>query len=273
MEHKPDKPAEHSAANAKVGSADTETDTDVHEATQRAGALTLDGEGKGTASKATSAGTEATNPGPRAACSAMASGVAAVSGGAAGGGGGASTVDEQAAGAEPCENTQHDDRAVLQMLYETCGGAFWRMKIAWGTAAPIMSWFGIGTSSSSEGCISKLSLPWNKLAGRIPSEMGTLSTLEELVLHDNMLTGAIPIELSKLSMLRVLLLHNNSLAGYIPPDIGALSSLQVVHLQNNQLTGACVIVCCFRLVGSVPHRGPDKPCRGPEEHGLVPGTS
>ncbi|CAN0124087.1 unnamed protein product [Ectocarpus sp. 12 AP-2014] len=165
MEHKPDKPADDAAANAKVGSADTETDTDVHEATQRVGVLALGAEGKGTASKATNAGTETTNSGPGAARSAMAGGVAAVSGGAAGGGGGASTVDEQAAGAEPCGNTQHDDRAVLQMLYETCGGAFWRMKIAWGTAAPIMSWFGIGTSPSSEGRISKLSLPWNKLAG------------------------------------------------------------------------------------------------------------
>lgn len=119
MEHKPDKPADDAAANAKVGSADTETDTDVLRATERVGALVLGSEGKGTASKATSAGTEATNPGPGAACSAMASGVATVSGGATGGGGGASTVDEQAAGAEPCGNTQHDDRAVLQMLYET----------------------------------------------------------------------------------------------------------------------------------------------------------
>lgn len=117
MEYQSDnKQAGDPAAHAEVDSADTKTDTDVLQATQRVGALALGGEGKATASEATSAGTEATTPCPGVASSAS---PAAMSGGATGGGGGASTVDEQAAGAEPCAKTQHDDQAVLQMLYET----------------------------------------------------------------------------------------------------------------------------------------------------------
>ena len=43
------------------------------------------------------------------------------------------------------------------------------MKIAWGSAAPMMAWFGIGTCSGAEANerISKLALPWNKLAGEL----------------------------------------------------------------------------------------------------------
>ena len=75
------------------------------------------------------------------------------------------------------------------------------------------------------------------LAGDIPTELGNLSNLERLYLHDNQLTGEIPTELGSLSNLERLYLHDNQLTGEIPRELGNLSNPETLDLAGNQLTG------------------------------------
>ena len=56
-------------------------------------------------------------------------------------------------------------------------------------------------------------------------ELGSLSNLTELDLHDNNLSGGIPAELGSLSNLTRLELGNNELSGEIPAELGSLSNL------------------------------------------------
>jgi len=77
----------------------------------------------------------------------------------------------------------------------------------------------------------------NLLAGGIPSELGSLSRLQELDLHSNQLSGSIPAALGKLSSLGLLSLHSNQLTGNIPAKLGDLSNLVFLYLNSNQMSG------------------------------------
>jgi len=57
----------------------------------------------------------------------------------------------------------------------------------------------------------------------------------ELVLQGFGLSGAVPAEVGRLSALRVLWLHDNELTS-VPAEIGQLTSLEWLSLGENQLT-------------------------------------
>ena len=97
-----------------------------------------------------------------------------------------------------------------------------------------------GTIPSELGSLSSLQWLWlrgNRLTGEIPAELGSLSNLEWLDLRDNQLTGTIPSELGSLSSLQWLWLRGNRLTGEIPAELGSLSNLEGLDLLDNQLTG------------------------------------
>ncbi|CAL9091840.1 unnamed protein product [Musa textilis] len=83
----------------------------------------------------------------------------------------------------------------------------------------------------------RLRLGSNSLEGSIPQELGFLSHLRTLNLSNNHL-GDIPTDLGSLPKLRELVMWNNLLKGGIPPEIGNLASLTGLYLGGNQLTGA-----------------------------------
>ena len=78
-----------------------------------------------------------------------------------------------------------------------------------------------------------LDLRFNDLTGSIPPELGRLSNLARLYLHDNDLTGPIPAELGSLSRLGRLSVVGNRLTGPLPAELGDLGSLEELHLTNN----------------------------------------
>ncbi|CAN1180599.1 Leucine-rich repeat receptor protein kinase EMS1 [Linum perenne] len=82
-----------------------------------------------------------------------------------------------------------------------------------------------------------LDLSNNKLSGPIPSELGNLVVLVNLLLQGNMLDGEIPSSLANLTSLATLDLGSNRLAGSIPVEFGRCSNLQGLYLANNHLSG------------------------------------
>ena len=82
-----------------------------------------------------------------------------------------------------------------------------------------------------------LSLRARGLNGEIPRELGGLSGLLALWVHDNDLTGVIPPELGGLSNLIWMAVSGNGLTGEIPRELGGLSNLSQLWLQENRLSG------------------------------------
>ena len=83
-----------------------------------------------------------------------------------------------------------------------------------------------------------LFLDSNQLSGSIPGKLGNLSNLGRMNLSGNQLTGKIPNQLGRLSNLQWLALYNNRLSGKIPKSFGKLSNLETLIIRNNQLTGS-----------------------------------
>ena len=72
---------------------------------------------------------------------------------------------------------------------------------------------------------SEIYLSGNQLNGLIPSQMGTLLSLEHLDLEFNEFTGLIPSQLGKILSLRYLHLWQSLLMGSIPSQLGTMLSL------------------------------------------------
>ncbi len=135
------------------------------------------------------------------------------------------------------------DYNALVAFYNATGGDNWTNNTNWLSEEPAEDWFGIEVANNrvteifmrdetEGGCCSG-----NNLAGMIPSEIGNLVGLEELILSRNELTGLIPMEMGNLVSLRVLDLARNQLNGSIPSDLGGLTNLNLLFLYGNQLTG------------------------------------
>ncbi|MDE2779198.1 MAG: hypothetical protein OXI91_05920 [Chloroflexota bacterium] len=124
-----------------------------------------------------------------------------------------------------------DDRAALVALYQATGGPGWLDNTNWLTDAPIGEWFGVDTDAS--GQVFQLDLTSNELKGPLPPELGSLASLEYLILINNSLTGPIPPELGNLSKLRVLDLPDNELRGPIPAELANLPNLENLNLGGN----------------------------------------
>ncbi|KAI9071148.1 hypothetical protein K1719_046898 [Acacia pycnantha] len=98
-------------------------------------------------------------------------------------------------------------------------------------------WFGVSCTKDRRDHIIKLNISGSSLRGFLAPELGEITYLQELILHDNNLIGTIPKELFMLNSLKVLDLGKNLLSGPIPPEIGNLAQVVKINLQSNGLTG------------------------------------
>ncbi|XP_062154648.1 receptor-like protein 13 [Alnus glutinosa] len=85
--------------------------------------------------------------------------------------------------------------------------------------------------------MSGLDLSCNKLTGRIPPELGNLSSIHALNLSYNQLTGSIPQTFSNLNQLESLDLSHNNLSGEIPSVLIDLNFLAIFTVAYNNLSG------------------------------------
>ncbi len=138
-----------------------------------------------------------------------------------------------------------NERNALIALYNSTNGDNWINKDGWktaplhtdGFAMPGMErhWFGITVQGEQ---VVKIDLKENNLAGIIPTELGSLTNIQELFLYGNQLNGGIPASLGALLELRTLNLSSNQLTGNIPQELGNLLNLINLNLKANRLSGA-----------------------------------
>ena len=126
-----------------------------------------------------------------------------------------------------------DDCNVLLNLRDTLAGG---PLLNWSPSLSLDHWDGV-TMGNSPRRVTKLKLNGQSLAGRVPSGLGSLTSLRVLDLSDNDLTGTIPTALDGLINLEELRLNGNGLTGNIPAQLGSLTSLRVLDLSENNLTG------------------------------------
>jgi len=107
----------------------------------------------------------------------------------------------------------------------------------WSPQLQLAEWDGV-TVDASVMRVTRVSLPWQRLEGDIPVELGHLSELEWLDLAHNGLSGSIPAALAALSDLELLDLSHNELSGAIPGELGQLADLETLDLAGNGLTGS-----------------------------------
>jgi len=82
-----------------------------------------------------------------------------------------------------------------------------------------------------------LDLSYNSLSGPLPSEVGIMTNLNQLILSNNHLSGQIPNSIGNCIVLEKLLLDKNSFEGSIPQSLGNMKGLTVLNLTMNNLSG------------------------------------
>ena len=128
-----------------------------------------------------------------------------------------------------------EERAALIAFYNATGGPDWENNANWLSSAPLGQWYGITTGS--DGRVISVKFDGNGLNGRLPSELGNLSSLEILWVRSCQCSGEIPPEIGHLSNLQKLILEGNRFSGAIPPSLGNLSRLREFSLTGNTVTG------------------------------------
>ena len=87
--------------------------------------------------------------------------------------------------------------------------SFGPVTLNWSPDRPIRDWDGV-TVGGTPRRVTGLRLSYYRLSGTIPPELGSLSNLERLYLHENRLTGALPQSLTGLTALETFHFLNNA---------------------------------------------------------------
>ncbi|KAL8133481.1 hypothetical protein AgCh_008804 [Apium graveolens] len=98
-------------------------------------------------------------------------------------------------------------------------------------------WQGI-TCDNTTHKVTSVSLSNKNFTGYIPSELGTILSLQSLSLSNNNFSNLIPLHLFNATNLVSLDLSHNSLSGPIPDKITSLQSLKHLDLSCNELSGS-----------------------------------
>lgn len=154
----------------------------------------------------------------------------------------------------------------LEQLYDRTNGDHWFTNLNWEkrdvtfyTDPCLNSWYGV--ICDDDGLIVGVNLSDNNLTGTVPPDIGNMTSLRHLDLHDNVLHGELPDTLGELHLdyLRVgsnnlqgaipaslglqvnmtyLRLSSNNFSGPIPPELANVTALTFCYLENNALSGA-----------------------------------
>ena len=140
------------------------------------------------------------------------------------------------------------DKAILLQLYNTTHGDGWREGYRWtrGVHKDLDpcddTEFFKGVSCSglygdADRRATKILLSSMGLNGTLPTDIGNLTMLEELLLTVNNISGILPPSLCRMKHLHTLDLTFNSVSGTIPECIGEMTRLYKLDLRTNMLEG------------------------------------
>ncbi|KAJ8765553.1 hypothetical protein K2173_014675 [Erythroxylum novogranatense] len=110
-----------------------------------------------------------------------------------------------------------------------------RLK-SWNESSHFCNWYGV-TCGRKHQRVVQLDLNSSRLAGRLAPDIGNMSFLRVIYLHDNKFSHYIPPELGFLFRLRGLYLQINMFIGEIPVNISRCFNLQTLSVAMNNLTG------------------------------------
>ncbi len=133
----------------------------------------------------------------------------------------------------------HKNRGLLgdcNVLLESGDALAGDATLNWSADLPVTEWEGVA-AGGSPARVRRVVLGSRGLTGDIPAQLGGLTRLEVLDLHDNELSGPISPDLGSLATLDWLSLYGNQLSGSIPPELGNLINLEGLQLNDNRLTG------------------------------------
>ena len=108
---------------------------------------------------------------------------------------------------------------------------------------PVVNPCSVGKIWSFLDCINNstvvaMNLTDRGLVGTLPSSIGLLTSLLELVVADNNITGELPTEFGMLNMLTSLVVEDTSISGTIPSHLADISGLQHLVLDSNSFEGS-----------------------------------
>nr|KJB45795.1 hypothetical protein B456_007G328700 [Gossypium raimondii] len=129
-----------------------------------------------------------------------------------------------------------DQSALLALKSQITHDPYNFLAPNWSTSTSVCSWIGV-TCGSRHHRVTALVLASMDLTGTISSQLGNLSFLARLDIHQNSFQGSLPIELTNLRRLKYLDFGNNSFNGEIPTWFGCFSKLQRMSLHLNNFIG------------------------------------
>lgn len=117
---------------------------------------------------------------------------------------------------DTCTNTADDGAPNFLIggkhdIPSTCEGRKWFRSGHWGSDKEVGTWFGV-RSDEVTGRVVKLDLNYNGLFGTLP-DLSALSEVRELDFRGNNLTGTIPSSIGGMTALTELLLSANTFTG------------------------------------------------------------
>ena len=91
--------------------------------------------------------------------------------------------------------------------------------------------------NETTGAVSEINMARLSLNGRLPTELGLLSSVTKIDLGENQVIGSIPDDLYRLTHLQFLYMESNQLTGTLSELIDNTRALEAISLGNNQLSG------------------------------------
>jgi hypothetical protein len=155
-------------------------------------------------------------------------------------------------------------RYVVATIYYATGGRSWSNQLKWLTNVTECRWFQgsegdfcgengtalqslnqsknalIGKIPDEIGLLTSLTvidLALNQISGTLLTQLGSLTALTHLDLSSNRFTGTVPSEVGSLAALTALSLYDNGLIGNVPSELGSLTALTHLSLSGNTFTG------------------------------------
>ena len=113
----------------------------------------------------------------------------------------------------------------------------WSCDVSGVPTSNVCNWEGV-SCSTTDGVVVVLSLFADHITGSLPDSIGSLSSLNNLILSSNSFSGSLPDSIGSLSSLISLALDVNRFTGSLPDSIGSLSSLYYLQLGVNSFSGS-----------------------------------